>query len=80
MIFITELFKVEGNVNDLLSVDNERNVKMTRFVLDSDNDPENEETVDIAITSVDPSRTHEFFNNNLLNKRIRITIEELEND
>ena len=74
------ILELEGNVNDLLSVDNERNLKMTRFVLDSNVEPEDEETVDVTITSVDPSRTHEFFNNNLLNKRIRITIEELEND
>lgn len=66
---------LEGNVNDLLSVDNERNLKMTRFVLDNDNDPENEEIVDVAITSVDPSRTHKLFNLGLLNKKVRITVE-----
>lgn len=69
------LIQVEGNVNDLLSVDNERNLKMTRFVVDSDNDPDSEEMVDVSITSVDPSRTHELFNNKLLNKKVKITVE-----
>lgn len=78
MAILTEILRVHGNVNDLLSVDNERNLKMTRFVADSDNDPETDEIVDIAITSVDPSRTHEFFNNKLLNKKVRITIKEIE--
>ena len=72
------IMKLEGKVNDLLSVDNERNTKMTRFVVDTDNDPENEETVDVAITSVDPSRTHMLFNNQLLDKKVRITIEEID--
>lgn len=69
---------LEGNVNSLLSVDNARNMKMTRFVADTDNDPENEETIDVSITSVDPSRTHMLFNNQLLNKKIRVTIEEID--
>ena len=68
----------EGNVNDLLCVDNERNLKMTRFVLDSDNDPDNEEVIDIAITSVDPSRTHQLFNNGLLGKKVIISVDILE--
>lgn len=72
------ILQVEGNVNDLLSVDNERNVKMTRFVTDDNCDPENEEIVDIVVTSVDPSRTHRVFNEKLLNKKIKITIEEIE--
>lgn len=72
------ILQIEGNVNDLLSVDNERNVKMTRFVVDTGNDPENEEIVDVAITSVDPSRTHKTFNEGLLNKKVKITVEEIE--
>ena len=72
------ILQVEGNVNDLLSVDNERNIKMTRFVVDNECDPENEEIVDIAITSVDPSRTHQLFNGQLLNKKVKITVEEIE--
>ena len=72
------ILQLEGNVNDLLSVDNERNVKMTRFVVDNECDPENEEIVDIAITSVDTSRTHQLFNGQLLNKKVKITVEEIE--
>lgn len=71
------LIELEGNVNDLLSIDNERNLKMTRFIVDTDNDCENEEIVDIVITSVDQSRTHEIFNTKLVDKRVKITIEEI---
>ena len=72
------ILQLEGNINDLLSVDNGRNLKMTRFVLDTDNDPENEEIVDVVITSVDPSRTHKLFNEGLLNKKVKIIVEEIE--
>lgn len=71
------ILELEGNVNDLLSVDNERNLKMTRFVLDSNVEPDDEETVDVTITSVDPSRTHKVFNEGLLNKKVKITVEEI---
>ena len=71
------ILELEGNVNDLLSVDNERNLKMTRFVLDSDVEPNDEETVDVTIASVDPSRTHKIFNEGLLNKKVKITVEEI---
>jgi len=71
------ILELEGNVDDLLSVDNERNLKMTRFVLDSDVEPDDEETVDVTITSVDPSRTHKTFNEGLLNKKVKITVEEI---
>jgi hypothetical protein len=71
------ILELEGNVNDLLSVDNERNLKMTRFVLDNNVEPDDEETVDVTITSVDPSRTHKIFNEGLLNKKVKITVEEI---
>lgn len=66
---------LEGKANDLLSVDNERNLKMTRFVHAGEEDPEYQEIVDIAITSVDPSRTHPFFNNQILGKKIKVIVE-----
>lgn len=69
------VLELEGKTNDLLSVDNERNLKMTRLVHANDADPDYNEIVDVAITSVDPSRTHEFFNNKLLGKKIKITVE-----
>ncbi len=69
------VLELEGKTNDLLSVDNARNLKMTRLVYATDADPEYEETLDVAITSVDPSRTHKLFNEKLLNKKIKITIE-----
>ena len=71
------ILELEGNVNDLLSVDNDRNLKMTRFVLDNNVEPDDEETVDVTITSVDPSRTHKIFNEGLLNKKVKITVEEI---
>lgn len=69
------VLQLEGKTNDLLSVDNARNVKMTRLIYDNGADPENEEIVDVAITSVDPSRTHKLFNEELLGKKIKITVE-----
>lgn len=74
-----KVLELEGNVNDLLGVDNDRNIKMTRLIPDYDTeDIENEnEIIDVAITSVDPTRTHDFFNNRLLGKKIHVTIEEI---
>lgn len=69
------VLQLEGKTNDLLSVDNARNMKMTRLVCDNGADPDNEEMVDVSITSVDPSRTHKLFNEGLLGKKIKITVE-----
>lgn len=69
------VLQLEGKTNDLLSVDNARNVKMTRLIYSNGADPENEEIIDVAITSVDPSRTHKLFNEELLGKKIKITVE-----
>lgn len=72
-----EVLQLEGNVNDLLTVDNKRNVKMTRLIPDYDDKEttDDEEIIDVAITSVDPTRTHPFFNEKLLGKKIRVTID-----
>ena len=69
------VLRLEGKTNDLLSVDNSRDLKMTRLVYAGEEDPEYQESVDIAITSVDPSRSHPFFNNQLLGKKITITVD-----
>lgn len=69
------ILELEGNVNDLLFVDNKHDLKMTRLVCDNAEEPDYGETFDVSITSVDPSRTHKLFNEHFLNKRIKITIE-----
>ena len=69
------VLQLKGKTNDLLSIDNARNVKMTRLVYDNGADPENEEIVDVSITSVDPSRTHKLFNEEFWGKKIKITVE-----
>ena len=70
------IIQLEGNVNDLLQIDNENNAKIARFIVNEEDD-DSEEILDITITSVDPSRTHWFFNNNLLNEKVRITVEKI---
>ena len=72
------LLQLEGNVNDLLSIDRENGIKATRFVMPSNIDPENGEIIDIAITSSDPTDGHMFFDENLLGENIRITIERID--
>jgi len=71
------IIQLEGNVNDLLQIDNENNAKIARFIVNEEDNEESEEILDITITSVDPSRTHGFFNNNLLNEKVRITVEKI---
>lgn len=72
------VLQLEGYANDLLTIENEHNFKQTRLVVLDDKNPETDETIDIAITSVDPTRNHPFFNNEIENKRIGITVEVFE--
>lgn len=69
------VLKLEGNANDLLQVDNTFDMKMTRLVKVGDEDPASDEVVDVAITSVDPSRTHKFFNDQIVGKKLTVTID-----
>ena len=73
------LLEVTGKANDLLTVNGEETVKGTRFfVLKDDTDPENEEVLDIAITSSNfgADRNHPMFDK-LLGKKLKVTVEEI---
>lgn len=71
------LIQIEGNVNELLTVDNEHNVKMTGFIANPENDVDSSEILSVDIISTDPTRTHPIFNNLLYGKKVRINIEEI---
>lgn len=72
------VFQTEGNANDLLVVDDEHSCKQTRLILDTRDSENDEEILDVTITSTDPTRTHPLFNNSILGKRIKITVEEID--
>ena len=64
----------EGNVDDLLYVREDNVIKMTRLVnADKYIDPENEEVIDIALTSSNPKGEHNVFNK-CLGKKMRVLI------
>ena len=64
-----------GNADDLMSVNKDCSMKMTRlFSLDSDTDVETDEVIDLSITSVNPYGDHPLFDR-LKGKDIRITVE-----
>lgn len=64
----------EGNVDDLLYVSEDNVIKMTRLVnVDKYTDPENEEVIDIALTSSNPKGEHNVFNK-CLGKKMRVLI------
>lgn len=74
------LLEVTGKADDLLMVNETEEVKGTRFfVLKDDTDPENEEVLDIAITSSNFGKGHEHpMFDTLLGKKLRVTVEEIE--
>lgn len=66
---------LEGGTDELLSVSDDKSIKMTRLLkIDGDTDPETEEVFDISITSVNPNGDHAMFDR-LLGRKIRVTIE-----
>ena len=70
-----KVLEFEGKTNDLLAIDEKNHLLMTRLVkVDLDDDPEETETIDVAITSVDNSDEHPLFNQ-LRNKEIKVTVE-----
>lgn len=69
---------VEGYTNDLLGVSNNGEMKQTRlFYLLPDNLEENQETLDLMITSTNPYQSFPIFNK-LLGKKIRISVDIIE--
>lgn len=72
------VFSVEGNTNDLLSLSQNGEMKMTRlFYLMPENLEENTETIDVSITSTNPYKSFTLFDQ-LLGKKIRISVDILE--
>lgn len=66
---------VEGYTNDLYEVSNNGEMKQTRlFYLLPDNIEENQETLDLVITSSNPYHSFPIFDK-LLGKKIRITVD-----
>lgn len=73
---------LEGNVNDLLMVNEMHSMKCTRLIHFNEdnlnNNALNEEIVDVCITSTNMYGEHPLFDK-LLGKKIRITVDILEN-
>lgn len=66
---------VEGYTNDLYEVSNNGEMKQTRlFYLLPDSIEENQETLDLVITSSNPYHSFPIFDK-LLGKKIRITVD-----
>lgn len=73
-----KIFSVEGNTNDLLSISQNGEMKMTRlFYLMPENLEENTETIDVSLTSTNPYKSFPLFDQ-LIGKKIRISVEVLE--
>lgn len=70
-------FTLYGNANDLLYVSDDGKIKSTRLcMVGADTDIENEEIIDITITSSSIDGKHNRFDE-LLGKEMRITVETL---
>ena len=68
------LFSVEGYADDLLTVSDNGEMKMTRLFLTFPENPnENHETFDFTITSTNPYKEFPLFDK-LLGKKIRISV------
>ena len=73
-------FVLEGKTDDLLFVNGNGSIKATRFVrVDENTSIENDEIVDVAITSTSNNGKHELFDS-LLGKTVRVTVEEVWTD
>lgn len=70
---------VEGNVNDLLEVSKSGEMKQTRlfYLIPENVEEDNEETLDLTITSTNPFKTFPIFDK-LLDKKIRISVDVIE--
>lgn len=73
-----EFLQLDGNANDLLIVNGNHTMKGTRLIkLDPNSTDFDEEIIDVAITSTNEYGEHPMFDK-LLGKRIRVTVEILE--
>lgn len=72
---VKNVITVEGYTNDLLGVSNNGEMKQTRlFYLMPESEEENQETLDLMITSTNPYQSFPIFNQ-LLGKKIRISVD-----
>lgn len=72
------VISVEGYANDLLQISNSGEIKQTRlFYLLPENLEENQETLDLTITSTNPYQSFPVFDK-LLGKKIRISVDIIE--
>ena len=75
---VKNVITVEGYTNDLLGVSNNGEMKQTRlFYLLPESTEENQETLDLMITSTNPYQSFPIFNQ-LLGKKIRISVDIIE--
>lgn len=75
---IKNVIVAEGFANDLYEISNDGEMKQTRlFYLLPDNLEENQETLDLVITSTNPYHSFPIFDN-LLGKKIRISVDIIE--
>lgn len=78
LLRVTDFLTMEGNADDLLMVNADNSMKCTRLIkLDPESREENEEIIDICVTSTNMNGEHPMFDK-LLGKKIRMTIEILE--
>ena len=77
-ITVKNVITVEGYTNELLSVSNNGEMKQTRlFYLMPESEEENQETLDLMITSTNPYQSFPIFNE-LIGKKIRISVDIVE--
>lgn len=75
---VKKVISVEGYADDLYEVSNNGEMKQTRlFYLIPENLEENQETMDLCITSTNPYHSFPIFDK-LLGKKIRITVDIIE--
>lgn len=75
LLRVTDFLTLEGNANDLLMVNSDNSMKCTRLIkLDPKSKEENEEIIDICVTSTNMYGEHPMFDK-LLGKKIRMKVE-----
>lgn len=72
--------QLEGNADDLLMVNSDGSMKCTRLInLEPNIKPEEDEIIDICVTSTNVYQAHPKFDK-LIGKKIRLTVETIEED
>lgn len=72
--------QLEGRTDDLLMVNGDNSMKCTRLInLEPNIKPEEDEIIDICVTSTNMYKEHPNFDK-LIGKKIRLTVETLEDN